>query len=139
VFEIDPNTVLQWLVEAAEQLKAFSAYFLHELPLTQVQPDELYAVLSAVRDGDMSAAEAVERLSRYPHWVWTAIDPESKLLLSAQVGARTLAMAQAVLHQIAQLLAPGCVPLFVSDGYPHYLTAIVTHFGHWVQPPRRQP
>ena len=47
-------------------------------------------------------------------------------------------MAQAVLHQIAQLVAPGCVPLFVSDGYPHYLTAIVTHFGHWVQPPRRQ-
>jgi hypothetical protein len=139
VFEIDPNTVLQWLVEAAEQLKAFSAYFLHELPLTQVQLDELYAVLSAVRDGDMSEAEAVERLSRSPHWVWTAIDPESKLLLSAQVGERTLAMAQAVLHQIAQLLAPGCVPLFVSDGYPHDLTAIVTHFGHWVQPPRRQP
>ena len=52
VFEIDPNTVLQWLVEAAEQLKAFSAYFLHELHLNQVQLDELYAVLSAVRDGD---------------------------------------------------------------------------------------
>jgi hypothetical protein len=31
VFEIDPGTVLGWLVEAAEQLKAFSAYFLHEL------------------------------------------------------------------------------------------------------------
>ena len=28
-------------------------------------------------------------------------------------------MAQAVLHQIAQLLAPGCVPLFLSDGNPH--------------------
>ena len=86
----------------------------------------------------MSEAEAIERLSRSPHWVWTAIDPETKLLLSVQVGERTLAMAQAVLHQIAQLLAPGCVPLFLSDGYPHYLTAIVTHFGHWVQPPRRQ-
>ena len=24
VFEVDPNTVLQWLVEAAEQLQAFS-------------------------------------------------------------------------------------------------------------------
>jgi hypothetical protein len=43
-----------------------------------------------------------------------------------------------VLHEVAQLLAPGCVPLFVSDGYPNYLTAIVTHFGHWVQPLRRQ-
>ena len=28
VFEVDPNTVLEWLVEAAEQLTAFSAYFL---------------------------------------------------------------------------------------------------------------
>jgi IS1 family transposase len=137
-FEIDPNTVLSWLVEAAEQLQAFSAYFLHELHLKQIQLDELYAVLSAVRDGDMSQAEAIERLSRSPHWVWTAIDPETKLLLSVQVGDRTLAMAQAVLHQITQLLAPGCVPLFLSDGYAHYLTAIVTHFGHWVQPPRRQ-
>ena len=48
VFEIDPNTVLSWLVEAAEQLKAFSAYFLHELHINQIQLDELYAVLSAV-------------------------------------------------------------------------------------------
>lgn len=130
--------MLGWLVEATEQLKAFSAYFLRELPLKQVQLDELYAVLSTVRDGDMSEAEAIERLSRSPHWVWTAIDPESKLLLSIQVGERTLAMAQAVLHQIAQLLAPGCVPLFLSDGYSHYLTAIVTHFGCWVHPPRKQ-
>jgi hypothetical protein len=26
VFEVDPNTVLQWLVEAAEQLRAFSQH-----------------------------------------------------------------------------------------------------------------
>jgi transposase-like protein len=136
VFEIDPNTVLGWLVEAAEQLKAFSASFLHELHLKQIQLDELYAVLSVVRDGDMSQAEAIERLSRAPHWVWTTIDPETKLLLCVQVGDRTLALAQAVLPQIAQVLAPGCVPLFLSDGYPKSLTAIVTHFGYWVQPPR---
>src|SRR5215470_363835 len=138
VFEIDPHTVLSRLVEAAEQLQAFSAYFLHELHLKQIQLDELYAVLSAVRDGDMSPAEAIERLSRSPYWVWTAIDPETKLLLSVQVGDHTLAMAQAVLHQITQLLAPGCVPLFLSDGYAHDLTAIVTHCGYWVQTPRRQ-
>ena len=138
VFEIDPNTVLQWLVEATEQLNAFSAYFLNELQITQVQLDELYAVLSAVRDGEVSEAEAIERLSRSPHWVWIAVDPKSKLLLSIRVGPHTLAMAQAVLHQIAQLLAPGCMPLFLSDGYSPYLTAIVTHCGHWVQPPQRQ-
>jgi transposase-like protein len=36
VFEVDPNTVLQWLVEAAEQLQAFSQYFLHDVRITQV-------------------------------------------------------------------------------------------------------
>jgi len=64
----------------------------------------------------MSEAEAIERLSRSPHWVWTAIDPETTLLLSAQGGDCTLAMAQAVLHHLAQLLASGCVPLFLRDG-----------------------
>jgi len=137
-FEIDPNTVLGWLGEAAEQLHAFSAYFLPELRLNQVQLDERYAVLRAVRDGDGSAAEALERLSRSPHWGWTAIDPETTVLLGVQGGARTLALAQAVLPQIAQILAPGCVPFFLSDGSAHDLTAIVTHVGYWVQPPRRQ-
>jgi transposase-like protein len=37
VFEIDANTVLKWLVEATEHLHAFSAYFLHDLHLNQVQ------------------------------------------------------------------------------------------------------
>jgi len=137
VFEIDPNTVFNWLMEAAEQLQAFSAYFLHDIRLNQVQLDELYAVLSAVRDGEMSEDAAIEHLSTSPTWVWTAVDPESKLMLSAQVGDRSPAMAQAVLHQIAQLLAPGCMPLFLSDGNPSYLPAIVRHFGHWVQPPRQ--
>ena len=137
VFEIDTNTVLHWLMEAAEQLQAFSAYFLHDLRLNQVQLDELYATLSAVRDGERSEEEAIDHLSTSPLWVWTAVDPESKLMLSARVGERSQAMAQAVLHQIAQLLVPGCVPLFLSDGNPSYLPAIARHFGHWVQQPRR--
>ncbi len=47
-------------------------------------------------------------------------------------------MAQSVVHQVAQMLAPGCVPLFLTDGFNEYATALLTHFGQWVQPPRRQ-
>ena len=138
VFEVDPNTVLQWLVEAAEQLHAFSQYFLHDLHLRQVQLDELYAVLSAVKAGKVGTDEAIDRLSRSPHWVWTAMAPESKLLLVIDVGERTLAMAQRVVHHVAQLLAPDCTPLFVTEGFREYLTALLTHYGQWVQLPRRQ-
>jgi IS1 family transposase len=138
VFEVDPNTVLHWLVEAADQLQAFSRYFLCELHVRQIQVDELYAVLSAVKDGELSEDEAIRRLARSPHWIWTAMDPETKLLLVIDVGSRTLAMAQRVLHQVARCLAPDCVPLFLSDAFKAYLPAILTHFGCWVHPERHQ-
>jgi IS1 family transposase len=138
VFEIDPNTVLQWLVEAAEQLQVFSRHVLHDVRVRQVQLDELFALLSAVKEGEISEAEAIERLERTPRWVWVAMDPESKLLLAIDVGDRTLAMVQRVVHQVAQVLAPDCAPLFLTDGFREYLTALLTHYGQWVQLPRRQ-
>src|SRR3989475_2763332 len=138
VFAVDPNTVLQWLVEAAEQLQAFSRHVLHDVRVRQVQLDELFALLSAVKDGAVSEAEAIERLDRSPQWVWVAMDPESKLVLTIDVGERTLAIAQRVVHHVAQVLAPDCAPLFLTDGFWEYLTALLTHYGQWVQPPRRQ-
>src|SRR5262249_50098937 len=135
VFEVDPNTVLQWLVEAAEQLRAFSQHVLHDVRVRQVPLDELVALLSAVKDRAVSEAEAIERLERSPQWVWVAMDPESKLVLAIDVGARTLAMAQRVVHHVAQVLAPDCAPLFLTDGFKEYLTALLTHYGQWVQPP----
>src|SRR5215467_6176309 len=138
VFESDPNTVLSWRMEAADQLRAFSQYFLHDLHLRQVQLDELYAVLSALKAGEVSEDEAIERLSRSPQWVWVAMDPESKLLLTLDVGERTLAMAQRFVHHVVHVLAPDCAPLFVTDGFRAYMTALLTHYGEWRQPPRRQ-
>src|SRR5438552_4287701 len=137
-FEVDPNTVLHWLVEAAEQLRAFSCYFLCAVHVQQLQLDELYAVLRDVKNGVLSEDEAIKRLERSPSWVWTAMDPESKLLLVMDVGTRTLAMAQRVVHQVVQVLAPGCVPLCLTDGLKEYGTALLTHFGSWSQPERRQ-
>ena len=138
VFEVDANTVLHWLVEAAEQLTAFSAYFLCDLHVKQLQLDELYAVLRALKAGEINEDEAIQRLERSPYWVWTAMDPNSKLLLVIDVGTRTLEMAQRVVHQVVQRLAPGCVPLCFTDGLKDYGTAFLTHFGQWMQPARRR-
>jgi IS1 family transposase len=138
VFEVDPNTVLQWLVEVADHAAAFTQYFLHDVRVTPVQLDELFALLSAVKAGEVSDTEAIQRLSRSPHWVWVAMDPVTKLLLTLDVGDRTLAMAQRVVHQVVQVLAPGCMPLFLTDGLQEYMTALLTHYGQWVQPARQQ-
>jgi IS1 family transposase len=138
VFEVDANTLLRWLVQAAEHLWAFSHYFLCEVHAEQLQLDELYAVLRDLKAGALSNDEAIARLERSLYWVWTAMDPDSKLLLVIDVGTRTLEMALRVVHQVVQVLAPGCAPLFLTDGFNEYRTAILAHFGHWMQPERRQ-
>jgi IS1 family transposase len=138
VFEVDPNTVLHWLVEAAEQLQAFTRYFLCDVHVKQVQLDELYAVIRDLKAGEMSADDAIERLEGARPWVWTAMDPVSKLLLAVEVGPRTREMAQRVVHQVVGVLAPGCVPACFSDGFKGYRPAILGHFGWWVHPERRQ-
>jgi IS1 family transposase len=138
VFEVAPNTVLTWLVEAAEHLEAFSRALLHDVAVEQVQRAELFARLSAVKDGEMTKADAIKRLSRSPHWVWVAMDPVSKLIRTVDIGERTLAMAQRLIPQITRVLAPDGAPLFRPDGFRDYLIALVTPYGRWIQPARRQ-
>lgn len=66
------------------------------------------------------------------------MDPVCKLILAVDVGDRTLVMAQHLVHQVTQVLASHCAPLFLTDGFREYLTALVTHYGRWVHPERRQ-
>jgi hypothetical protein len=117
VCEVEPNTVLAWLVEAAEQLRAFARYCLCDLPINPGQLDELYAVLRAVKDGALRADEAIQRLEPSQPWVWTARAPEHKVLLAIDVGPRTLAMAQGMVPHVVRVLAPACLPLCLTDGF----------------------
>jgi hypothetical protein len=138
VFAAEPNTVLGWLVEAADHLEACSRYFLREVHVEQVQMDDLFALLRAVKEGNVSEAEAITRLSRSPDWVWVAMDPVCKLIVAVDVGERTLALAQRLIPQVTPVLAPDCAPLFLTDGLREYLTALVTPYGPWRHPEHRQ-
>jgi hypothetical protein len=138
VFEVAPNIVLQWLVEAAEQLQAFTRSFLCDVHVEQLQLDEWYAVLRDRRTGQIREGDAIERLEPSRPWVWTALAPVSKLLRVIEVGPRTLAMAQRVVHHVVDVLAPGCMPAWFSDGFKAYLPAILRHCGWWMHPERRQ-
>jgi hypothetical protein len=138
VFAVEANTVLQWLGEAAEQLRAFSRYCLCDVHVKQLQLDALYAVLRDLKAGAISEDEAMERLERSPYGVWTAMAPKRKLLLVIDVGTRPLERAQRVVQQVVQRLAPGCVPLCLTDGLKDYGTAWLAHFGQWMQSARRR-
>lgn len=126
IFGLDPNTVQEWLRQAAEHMEAVSHYLIHDLHLTQVQVDELWALLGK-RSGE----------GRHKLWVWVGVDAVSKLWLATHIGDRSQACAQLLIHAIVLLLAPGCLPLFTSDQWSAYAAALLTHFGQWVAVPRR--
>jgi len=67
VFEVEPDTVQDWLNQAAGHMEAVSRYLLHDLHLSQVQVDELWALLGLRQEKSM----------RNCRWVWSAVDPVS--------------------------------------------------------------
>jgi IS1 family transposase/transposase-like protein len=131
VFDLDPNTVEAWLRQAGQQMTSVSHYLIHDLHLTQVQVDELWALL-----GQQDVDETSQK-QRAKRWVWTGMDLVSKLWLAYVVGNRSQEYAQLLIHAIVLLLAPGCFPLFISDQWSAYGAARLTHFGYWVQLTRR--
>jgi len=137
-FAVDANTGLQWLGEAAEQRRAFSASLLCALHLEQGPLEAWSAGLRARNAGALKADAALRRLERAPDWGWTALDPTSQVLGVVEVGCRTLARAQRVVPQGTRGLAPGGVPRFLTDGLKDEGTALLTQLGVWRQPERRQ-
>jgi hypothetical protein len=66
------------------------------------------------------------------------MEPVSRLILTIDAGARTLAMVQRLVHHVTQVLAPACAPLLLTDSVRDSLTALVPQDGQWMQAERRQ-
>jgi hypothetical protein len=67
---------------------------------------------------------------------WPLI-PGRALLPVLQLGPRTQNMAHLLIHSLRPILAPGCLPLFTSDGLNVYFSALTAHFGKWREERRR--
>jgi transposase-like protein len=114
VFKVEPDTVLDWLLDAGTHMEAFTDYLVRELAVAQVQLDELFGLIRAVAQGQIERQEAIEQLDR--PWLWAAMDPVSKFWLATELGSRTTALAQRLVHQVVKRLKVDQVPLFMTDG-----------------------
>jgi len=110
-------TIRLWLSRAGQHAEKMHAHFFQNLTLGHLQLDELYTTL---------------RDKAHDLWVWVAFDPATKLIPALQLGPRTQHMAYALLHAVSLVLAPGCLPVFTSDGLDLYFYAITAHFGQWI-------
>ena len=67
-------------------------------------------------------------------WVCAVVEASSKLVPVLKMRPRTLDLAYSIVHDLSQMLQPGWVPIFTSDGLKHYFYALTAHFGCWRQP-----
>ena len=114
IFGYRQATITTWLSRAGEHAQTFHEHFFCNLQLPYLQLDELRTRL---------------RSQRQAIWLRLAIDPLSKILPDLHVGPRTQNAAHTVIHSLRQILAPGCLQLFTSDGLNLYFYALTAHFG----------
>ena len=121
---VTEETTLEWLRRAAEKAAEINQHLLREVPVTEVQLDEMWGFIArkhatqAAPDG-----ESTDESTDGRQWVWVSFAPQCRLLLAAYVGPRTLHSAMLLIQMTAAVVCG--VPCFFSDGFKSYLPALV--------------
>jgi len=118
------NTVTKLLVDAGEACAAYHDEHVRGIKANRVQCDEIWAFCYA-KEKNIAKAKAAP-LDAGDVWTWTAIDTESKLMISYLSGDRTSEYAVALMHDLRDRLA-NRVQL-TTDGHKAYLVGVASAF-----------
>jgi IS1 family transposase len=118
------NTVAKLLVDAGHACAAYQDKAFRNLPCKRVQMDEIWSFVYA-KAANVKGAKAAPATAG-DVWTWTAIDADSKLIVSWLLGARDTDAALSFVSDLRSRLA-NRVQL-TSDGHKPYLTAVDAAF-----------
>ena len=119
------NTVSKLLVEAGEACAAYHDEAVRDVHARRVQCDEIWSFCYA-KEKNVARAKAAPK-GAGDVWTWTAIEADSKLIISWEVGDRTSATANEFMDDLRDRLA-NRVQL-TTDGHRAYLEAVEGAFG----------
>jgi IS1 family transposase len=125
VVDVSFNTVAKLLEEAGAVCDAFHAEHVHGVRAKRVQCDEIWSFCYAKEKNVATAKAAPDGAGDV--WTWTAIDADSKLIVSWLAGSRDGEYAQAFMNDVASRLATRVQ--MTTDGHKAYLEAIEGAFG----------
>ena len=125
IAEVSINTVTKLLVDTGTACAEFHDEFVREVPSRRVQCDEIWAFCYAKRRNVEYAIAAPPEAGDV--WTWTAIDQDSKLVISWLVGGRDAMTALAFMNDV-QLRLLSRVQM-TTDGNTAYLDAVEQTFG----------
>lgn len=119
------GTVLKLLSDLGKACAKYQDEKLRNLPCKKIQCDEIWAFCYAK---EKNVPEDLKgHLGFGDTWTWTALDADTKLIVSFLVGERTASYARKFIDDLASRLS-NRVQL-TTDGFKAYLTAVERSFG----------
>jgi IS1 family transposase len=121
---VGKHTVLRLLEDAGCACAAYHHNHVRGLRVRRLQCDEIWAFVGAKRK-NVSPDKEAEGWGDV--WTWTAIDADTKLIVSYYVGDRGKGAAFEFMHDCAERIVNR--PQITTDALRHYLTAVEDAFG----------
>jgi IS1 family transposase len=125
VADVSINTVSKMLIDAGRACAAYHDENVRGVEAKRVQVDEIWSFTYAKQKNIARAKR--QDLAHGDTWTWTAIEADSKLLISWLVGGRDGEYALAFIDDLRQRVT-NRVQL-TSDGHKAYLEAVEEAFG----------
>jgi len=125
VADVSINTVSKMLVDAGRFAAAFHDDRVRDVKASRIQCDEIWSFTYAKAKNVVTAKSAPAEAG--DTWTWTALDADSKLIVSWLVGGRDSEYAMAFMDDLRGRLA-NRVQL-TTDGHRAYLEAVEGAFG----------
>jgi IS1 family transposase len=119
------NTVIKLMVEAGQACADYHDKHVRNVKARRIQCDEIWSFCYAKQKNVRGAKTAPDGAGDV--WTWTAIDAESKLMVSWWIGSRDSSTGSEFLHDLKSRLA-NRVQL-TTDGHGAYLEAVDHTFG----------
>lgn len=125
IADVSKNTITKLLVDAGKVCAAYHDEHVRGVAAKHVQVDEIWSFCYAKAKNVSDAKAAPEGAGDV--WTWTALDADSKLIISYLVGERNTDYAEAFIYDIEERLAGRCQ--LTSDGLSLYREAVDLVFG----------
>lgn len=129
VVDCSINTVTKLLVETGQKCEEFQYLMLRGLPCKRIEVDEIWAFCYG-----KNKKLPPDKAKKYGYgdiWTWTAVDPDSKIVICWLVGDRELDSALRFMRDVSQRVTNRVQ--ITSDGYRGYEVAVEAAFGNKAQ------
>jgi IS1 family transposase len=126
VADVSINTVTKLLEEAGETCLAVHDELVHDVKSARVQCDEIWSFCYAKQRNVATAKAAPEEAGDV--WTWTALDADTKLMVSYFVGDRSGESAMILADDLRARISTERVQI-TTDGFNAYIGAMREAFG----------